>query len=315
MNPLFYFIHMTTPAKRHFPQFRFRDGSKWLFNPVLKKRFANRPEERVRLRFVDYLLSETDFNKNRIGFEAPIKLPEAENTLRADLVLYNRSMKPFALIECKSENIKLTYKTAEQVTRYNRRLNAEYLMMTNGNEEIWYNIGEQITVLVKSPLDQNKIGSENAGSAAYWVDRGFISANSTEKTKRLALEILQPFRQESGSDRVQYLDLPSTLAPFPLGHYYHISTIEPECKMGISILDNGSDSTILCGVLNRAGKNQGIIWATLDNLAASSGEEATVISPSGRRTIELPATFSRELMNKDERFLKNLGGQLLLFFD
>ncbi len=306
---------MTTSAKRHFPQFRISDGSKWLFNPVLKKRFANRPEERVRLRYVEYLLAETDFNKNRMGFEAPIKLPEAENTLRADLVLYNRSMEPWALIECKSENIRLNNKAAEQIARYNRRLTAKYLMMTNGTEEIWYGIGEQITELTKSPLTPKKMDPEYAGSADYWIDRGFISANSTEETKRLALEILQPFRQESRTDRVQYLDLPSTLAPFPLGHYYHISTFVPDCKIGISVLDSGNDSTILCGVLNRSGKNQGILWITLDNLATTPGRKATVISPSGRRFTEVPANFIRELMNENERFLKNLGERLLLFFD
>lgn len=313
--PFFIFIYMTTSAKRHFPQFRFNNGAKWLFNPVLKKRFVNRPEERVRLKFVEYLLAETDYNRNRIGFEAPVKLPEAENTLRADLVLYNRPMEPFALIECKSENIRLTNKTAEQIARYNRRLHAEYLMMTNGTEEIWYSFGKQISALSKSPLNQKKVDPENTGSAAYWVDRGFISTKSTEETKRLALKILQPFRKESGTDRVQYLDLPSTLAPFPLGHYYHISKIDPVFKMGISILDNGSDNTILCGVLNRAGKNQGILWTTLDSLATTSGGEATVISPSGRRFIDLPANFARELMKEDDRFLKNLGKRLLLFFD
>jgi len=315
MNPLFYFSYMITSAKRHFPQFRFSDEAKWLFNPVLKRRFVNRPEERVRLQYVEFLLEETDFNKNRIGFEAPIKLPEAENSLRADLVLYTHSMNPFALIECKSENIRLNNHTAEQIARYNRRLNAKYLMVTNGTEEIWYSIEDQITALSEPPLNQKNASPEYVNSLDYWVNRGFICAKSTNGIKQLALKILQSNRLTLGPDEAQYLDIPPTLAAFPLDHYYYISTIEPEYKMGIGILDNGRGSTILSVVLNREGKNHGILWINLDDLTATNGRKATLITPSGKRSIDLPEKFSQELIKKDDCFLKNIRNQLLLFFD
>jgi hypothetical protein len=85
---------MKSIAIHHFPLIIPQPGEKYLYNPVLKKRFKNRPEERVRLRWVEYLLHQTEWPKSRIGFEAPVSLPQEENTLRADLVLYNRDFSP-----------------------------------------------------------------------------------------------------------------------------------------------------------------------------------------------------------------------------
>lgn len=305
---------MPANSTKHFPQFRFVNGVKWLFNPVLKKRFANRPEERVRLEHVEYLLAETGINKNRIGFEAPIQLEEAENTLRADLVLYDKKMDPYALIECKSPNIRLSHTAAEQVARYNRRLNAEYLMITNGLDEIWYKLGSNQSVPVKSPIDQVKI-PENRIHPEYWIDRGFISQDSDEQTKRLAAEILRVFQTDSYSSKVQYLDLPSTLTSVHLGHYYFISETSSGHKIAISILNNGESDTLLAAVLNQKGQNSGIIWMNLDELSATSKALVHQVTPSGKKILDTTEDFSRQFLLKNEHFIKNFGEQLLIFFD
>lgn len=298
----------------HFPQFRFANGVKWLFNPVLKKRFANRPEERVRLEYVEYLLAKTEINKNRIGFEAPIHLDEAENTLRADLVLYDKKMEPFALIECKAPNIRLNHSAAEQAARYNRRLKADYLMITNGSDEIWYKLGNQQSESVESPIKQIKKPVKKV-FPEYWIERGFISPGSDDQTKSLAGEILRNFQADHFSSHVQYLGLPPTLTSVQLDHYYFISESTSGHKIALSILNNGEGNTLLSGVLNQNGKNRGIIWINLDELAATSKAGVNQLTPSGKKNLTADEDFSRQLLLKNEHFIKNLGEQLLIFFD
>ena len=168
----------------HFPQFRFQDGKKWLFNPILKTRFANRPEERVRLQYVEFLLRETTVTKNRIGFEALVKAYARDNSLRADLVIYNQEISPVALIECKSERIKLNEKTAEQAARYNLTLQADYLMITNGHNDFWYKRDDKsVSYLQNHPFTMVKEPASSPRTAAYWTNRGFLDSTLPESLR------------------------------------------------------------------------------------------------------------------------------------
>lgn len=301
-------------SKNHFPRFRFIDGTKWLYNPVLRKRFANRPEERIRLQFVDYLLTETDFRKNRIGFEAPVTLPQAENTLRADLVLYDRSMKPFVLIECKSEKIRLNQKTAEQIARYNRQLNASFIMITNGVEEIWYDLSGDHPKSTDSLLQPSDGAAPASRNAAYWIERGFISPKSNQKTRKLAYDVLQIFFAESDPDPVQYLEFPPSISPFIMNHYYRLSTVDPDHKVAYTLLDGNRGETLLATAINRAGKNLGAAWITLDQLNSESATEAQLLTETGPQSVPLPARFRENLQRGDNSFLKNIGKELLNLF-
>lgn len=291
------------------------EGKKWLYNPVLRKRFANLPEERVRLQFVDYLLSETDINKNRIGFEAPVKLPQAENTLRADLVLYDRSMNPFVLIECKSEKIRLNQTTAEQIARYNRRLNASFIMITNGVEEIWYDLTGDKPKSTDSPLTPSGDTTELLRYEKYWTERGFISPESGSETKILATAALKEFFMESGPDPVQYLEFPPSISPFSMNHYYRVSAADQAHKVAYTFLDGNRGATMLCAAINREGKNRGALWINLDQLDSESTPEAQLLTENGPQSVPLPARFRKNLQNGDNFFLKNIGKELLNLFD
>lgn len=50
---------------------------------------------------------------------------------RYDLVAYNKEFKPYILMECKSENVKLNQKSFDQAARYNIALKAPFLIITN----------------------------------------------------------------------------------------------------------------------------------------------------------------------------------------
>ncbi len=51
---------------------------------------------------------------------------------RFDIVIYNRRMEPWMLVECKEMNVPITQQTLEQVVRYHMVIPATYLVMTNG---------------------------------------------------------------------------------------------------------------------------------------------------------------------------------------
>jgi len=314
LSPLFYFIQMMSASKNHFPCFRFLDGKKWLYNPVLRKRFANRPEERVRLQFVDYLLSETGFSKNRIGFEAPVTLPQAENTLRADLVLYDRTMNPFVLIECKSEKIRLNQNTGEQIARYNRRLNASFIMITNGVEEIWYDLSGDIPKSTDSPLKPSSNTTELLRSETYWVERGFISPKSNNHIGNLATAALQAFFGDTDSDPIQYLEFPPSISPLSMNHYYRVSTADPDHKVAYTTLDGNRGATMLTAAINRGGKNLGAVWINLDQMVSESAPNARLLTENGPKSVPLPDRFRENLQSCDKLFLNNIGKELLNLF-
>lgn len=114
------------------PDFRItRDGDKELiFDRYRKKYVVLTPEEWVRQNFLNYLVKIREYPASLIGIEKEIYLGEMKK--RYDIVIYNRTMHPWMLIECKEMNVPLTEQTMQQVIRYNMVIPATYLVITNG---------------------------------------------------------------------------------------------------------------------------------------------------------------------------------------
>lgn len=305
---------MHTFSSSHFPQIRFSNGDKFLYNSILKKRFKNRPEERVRLRYVEYLLNEAGFSKNRIAFEAPVEIRQSEQKLRADLLLYNRKMEPFALIECKSEKIKLSEKAAEQIARYNQNFRAPYLMITNGTESLWFHHTENEIKPIESPINGGNTADITRNSV-YWTDRGFIAPDSTTMTQQLAETVLNSMISTADPKSVHYLDIPAGITPFPANHYYRVYPAKSTLKVAVTLLNNGVGDTLLTSLLNQNGKTRSILWMQLDNLIESKDQTYTLLTEKGIEQKPLPNHFRNPLKNRDENFIKNMANELLNFFD
>ena len=47
-------------------------------------------------------------------------------------MVFNTNGKPEIIIECKAPNVKITQDTFDQIARYNLKLQANYLIVTNG---------------------------------------------------------------------------------------------------------------------------------------------------------------------------------------
>ncbi len=51
---------------------------------------------------------------------------------RFDVVVYNKQLNPYILIECKAPYISMDLPVIEQVLRYNLKMQSEFVMITNG---------------------------------------------------------------------------------------------------------------------------------------------------------------------------------------
>lgn len=115
------------------PDFKIiREGNKELIFDRLRKRYITlTPEEWVRQNFINYLVKVLSYPSSLIGIEREIYIGEVKK--RFDIVVFNREMRPWMLIECKEMNVPLTEKTLQQVVQYNMVMPSAYLVITNGS--------------------------------------------------------------------------------------------------------------------------------------------------------------------------------------
>ena len=130
---------MTLP-KLNFPEYSFSvrqsDGKAEIFDIARKKYVALTPEEWVRQHVVHYLHHTLEYPIELIQVEGSItfnKMPK-----RCDIVVYNASMKPLLLVECKKPEVQLQQKTFDQAMIYNMVLNVPYILITNGLQNAFF---------------------------------------------------------------------------------------------------------------------------------------------------------------------------------
>jgi hypothetical protein len=118
----------------NFPSYNFRfknsENKVSIFDDIRKKFIILTPEEWVRQNIVQFLLQEKKYPKSYINVEKLIKVNDLNK--RYDIVVFKPNGELFLLIECKSPDVKITQETFDQIARYNLKLNAQFLMVTNG---------------------------------------------------------------------------------------------------------------------------------------------------------------------------------------
>ena len=55
---------------------------------------------------------------------------------RADILVYDRKMKPVVVVECKRPEVPLANDVLDQAVRYNMVLNVRYIVITNGPDTV-----------------------------------------------------------------------------------------------------------------------------------------------------------------------------------
>lgn len=121
-------------VKLNFPDYTFRfknsENKISIFDEIRKKFVILTPEEWVRQNAVQWLLQEKNVSKSLLNVEKSIKINDLIK--RYDIVVYQTNGNIKLLVECKAPSITITQQTFDQIARYNLKLNAEFLMVTNG---------------------------------------------------------------------------------------------------------------------------------------------------------------------------------------
>ena len=93
------------------------------------------PEEWVRQQLLHRMVEQLGYPASLIAVEVAITVGEVHK--RCDAVVYDASLQPLLLIECKAETVPLTQKTLDQAITYNRKLNVPFLLLHNGPQSIF----------------------------------------------------------------------------------------------------------------------------------------------------------------------------------
>lgn len=105
-------------------------GKRQVWDSLRKKWVALTPEETVRQLFVQYLIREKGYNKNRLNLEKQLQV--GERIKRFDILAWSPEMIPFLMVECKAPHVQLDSKVFFQIANYHLAIQVPFLVMTNG---------------------------------------------------------------------------------------------------------------------------------------------------------------------------------------
>lgn len=112
------------------------EGKIWIFDGIRKKYLILTPEEWVRQHLVNYFVNHLGYSKSLISVERGLHYNQLQK--RSDITVFDRSGKPWMIVECKSPEINLDQKTVLQVAVYNADVRAKYVSVSNGLQHICY---------------------------------------------------------------------------------------------------------------------------------------------------------------------------------
>ncbi len=123
-----------------------REGKTFLYDILRRKYVVWTPEEVVRQDLVNYLLQELKYPKGLISIEAGLHYNR--RLKRTDIVVFNKEGKPNILVECKRPEVKLGKEAIFQLSTYNKELDANLLVLTNGKELICLQVDRAHNTLI-----------------------------------------------------------------------------------------------------------------------------------------------------------------------
>ena len=103
-----------------------------IWDPLRKKEVARTPEEVVRQWFIQRLNENLQVPMHMMMSEAGLKMGDKQ--FRADILVYDRALKPLVIVECKRPEVELTQEVLDQAIRYNMVLDVKYIIITNGKK-------------------------------------------------------------------------------------------------------------------------------------------------------------------------------------
>ena len=125
--------------KLNLPNYKFRlkssENKTLIFDNLRKKYMVLTPEEWVRQHFVQFLIDEKKYPVSLIALEKQLVINNRKK--RTDILVFNKEGNHEIVVECKAPSIKITQDTFDQIARYNLKLKANFLIVTNGLEHFY----------------------------------------------------------------------------------------------------------------------------------------------------------------------------------
>ena len=102
----------------------------YIFDTIRKKWLVLTPEEWVRQHFVNYLVNHKNYPASLISLESGLSYNKRSK--RSDILVYNKDAQPFLIIECKAAHVPINQNVIDQVSVYNKTINAKFVSVSNG---------------------------------------------------------------------------------------------------------------------------------------------------------------------------------------
>lgn len=279
---------MLSIARHTYPQMVWRNREKRLWNPIQKKALKNRPEERVRLRIMEALI-QGGWSRHRISTEEAVG-ELGDTSMRTDIICYNQQFEPRLLIECKAEHIPISTQTAEQVARYNQKVEAPFLLMTNGVTDHWYAI-EDGSNRIQELEDRPDIINGQSGKPEYvfedWKSRGFVGEKASPVLRKWFGAVLPAFWLPDRAAGIRFLHFSNGPSDVDLNHYYRITSVGAGRRLALSTLNTAFGGNRMIIILNEEDENKAVMEINLDLLFDEKKGNASVYSRDGIRTFAL----------------------------
>ncbi|MFC3810649.1 type I restriction enzyme HsdR N-terminal domain-containing protein [Lacihabitans lacunae] len=121
-------------------RFKFKEieGKQHIYDTLRNKYILLTPEEWVRQNMLWSLINELKYPKSLIKLEGGLNYNKLQK--RTDIVVFDRTGKPFLLVECKAQEVPIDQKVVEQASRYNLIHKAPYICVTNGVKTFCFHI-------------------------------------------------------------------------------------------------------------------------------------------------------------------------------
>lgn len=303
---------MESIARYHYPPVVWRDGQKRLWNVIHRKSLKNRPEERVRLRVIEFLLN-AGWSKHRISTEENIGRMR-DSSMRTDVVCYDQQFNPRLLIECKAEYIPITDKTAEQTARYNHRVNAPYLLMTNSVQDFWFGIDNEkrkIQQLDQLPSLFSDSSTEQTTDFTYWQNRGFAGNKASTELRRWFNVSSNSFWLNGESSSIRFLEFDNAPPDLNLNHYFRIIPYESNRRLALTTVGTPWGGSRLVAILNKEKRNLAVTEINLDLVFDEQPANTFIYSANGVQTTDIRSYWD-PVANPDKALSPDNAGELIL---
>ena len=127
------------------------EGVSFFYDKLRSRNVVVTPEEKVRQKFMEYLINEKGYPSGVMRIERRI-IEKTKRAYRPDIVIYNSSGKPFLIVECKSSKVSVNEDTAWQVMNYNKYIYARYIVITNIKKTFCWEFDKETNGYVPSSI-------------------------------------------------------------------------------------------------------------------------------------------------------------------